>query len=301
MKQELPQRRSDMDDPRQRFPMPVRSLDDLPPGARAIVQQRRTPPSMLRIPPGAYPFRRAVWGVELPFGWRRTPERILLFDQEMITVIEVDPQGNTTTTEIPLASLIKIHHAAILLYSYLELVWVEGPHVEVKKIEYNSVGQHLIEREIDRVRALHPPCLPPALAGERETILAPLPLKFRNYMRSSLLNDEHLLAAVFQPAIRQATGPFHPYIAPNRAVGVTERCVIVIEDRQHQRFSETDYAILQHFYPLSHIHHIAFETRPDVSWLRLQHGPAGIAQQTDIPLLPDPLDVLRSVLSVSRA
>ncbi len=70
-------------------------------------------------------------------------------------------QGNPITTDIPLMSLFKVHHVAILLYAYLELVWVEGSHVEVKKIEYNSVGQHLIEREIDRVRALHPPCLSP--------------------------------------------------------------------------------------------------------------------------------------------
>lgn len=300
LKQELAQRRID---PRQRFPMPVRGMDDLLPGVRAIVEQRRAQPSILRIPPGAYPIRRAVWGLELPFGWRRTPERFLLFDQDAITVIEIDPSGNPITTDIPLMSLFKVHHVAILLYAYLELVWVEGSHVEVKQIEYNSVGQHLIEREIDRVRALHPPCFSPDTipAQNRETILAPLPFKFRNYMRSSLLNDEHLLAAVFQPAIRRGPGRLRPYLTPNRAIGVTERCLIVIEDRQHQRFSEADYAILRYFYPLSHIQNIAFETLPDVSWLRLQHSAMGVSQQTDIPLLPDPLNALRGVLSISRA
>ncbi len=222
----------------------------------------------------------------------------MLFDQDAITIIESDPMS---VTDVPLASLIEIHHVAILLYSYLELVWVEGSHVEVKKIEYNSVGQYLIEREIDRVRALHPPCLSPAAAQDRQAILAPLPLKFRNYLRSSLLNDEHLLAAVYQPAIRQAAGPFRPYISPNRALGVTERCLILIEDRKHQRFSEADYAILQYFYPFSHIQHIAIETTPDVGSLQLQHRAAGVFQQTDIPLMPDQLDVLRGVLSISRA
>jgi hypothetical protein len=295
------QARLDPRDPRQRFPTPIHAMDDLPPGVRALLQPHRTPPSILCIPPGAYPVRRTVWGVELPFGWRRTPERFLLFDQATITVIENDPQGNMTTTDIPLAALIEIHHVAVLLYAYLELVWVDGAHIEVKKVEYNSVGQYLLEREIDRVRALHPPCLSPAAAQDREAILAPLPFKFRNYLRSSLLSDEHLLAAVYQPAIHRAVGPLHTYIAPNRALGVTERCLIVIEDRQHQRYSEADYAILQYFYPLRYLQNITVDTTPEVSWLRLQHGAAGGVQQTDIPLMPEPLDVLRGVLSVSRA
>jgi hypothetical protein len=295
------QARLDPRDPRQRFPVPIHAMDDLPPGVRDLVQPRRTPPAILRIPPGAYPIRRTVWGIELPFGWRRTPERFLLFDQETITIVESDPLGNITATDIPLAALIEIRHVAVLLYAYLELVWVDGGHIEVKKVEYNSVGQYLLEREIDRVRALHPPCLSPAPAQDREAILAPLPFKFRNYLRGSLLSDEQLLAAVFQPAIRRAVGPLHTYIAPNRALGVTERCLIVIEDRQHQRYSEADYAILQYFYPLSHLQNITVDTTPEVGWLRLQHGAAGSVQQTDIPLMPEPLDVLTGVLRVSRA
>jgi hypothetical protein len=291
------QARHDPRDPRQRFPTPVRSLDDLPPDVRAVVQPRRAQPSILRIPPGTYPIRRAVWGIELPFGWRRTPERFLLFGDDAITVIEPD---SMTVTDIPLASLIEIRHVAVLLYAYLELVWVDGMHIEVKKIEYNSVGQHWIEREIDRIRALHPPCLSLAAPQDCEAILAPLPFKFRNYLRSSLLDSEHLLAAVYQPAIRRSAKPFHAYIAPNRAIGVTERCLIVIEDRKHQRFSEADYAILQYFYPLTHLQNIAVETTPDVGWLRLQHGAAGVIRQTDIPLMPDQLDVMRGVLSVRR-
>jgi hypothetical protein len=298
IEQELAQKRID---PRERFPTLLGSIEDVRPGARAVVEQRRAQLPILRIPPGAYPFQRRVWGVELPFGWRRTPERILLFDPNMITVIETDLSGQTTVTDIPLAALIEIHQVAILLYSYLELIWVDGAHIETKRLEYNSVGEHFIEERIGRVRALHPPCLPPAAAQDRETTMAPLPYKFRNYLRSSLLDDEHLITAVFQPAMRRSAGRLRPYVAPNRALGVTERCLIVIEDRRHGRLSETDYAILHYFYPLSYLQNITFETAPDVGWLRLQQGTVGGVQQTDIPLMPDQLDVLRGVLSVSRA
>jgi hypothetical protein len=297
MKQAFFQKRAAMNEPRQRFPTLVHSVEELPPSLQEMVlpyQSGETP--IVRIPPGHYPFPRTLWRFLLPFGWRRTPERIMVFEPETITVIESDPDGPVTATSIPRAFLLKIHLVVVLLYSYIELVWVDGDHVETKKIEYNTVGEALIRRGMDRLRAACPPCLPPAETRAREELLAPLPIKFRHYLRSSLLPDEQLYAAVYQPVIRQGSGPFRPRLSPNRAVGITERCMIVIEDRHDSASSDVDYAIYQYFYPFSHIQHVAVETLPDVTWLKLQHGSGEVTQETDLALLPANAEALWTVL-----
>ena len=107
MKQALIQSRVEMNDPRQRFPMKVSGVEDLPPQVRAALHHPSDPRSILRIPSGAYPIRRTVWFVELPFGWRRTPERFLVFGDTVLTVIEIEPGGIVTTTDIPVACFSK--------------------------------------------------------------------------------------------------------------------------------------------------------------------------------------------------
>jgi hypothetical protein len=297
MKQALPHNRAAMFEPRQRFPMPVYSAEELSPLLRAKMPPYQPGEThIIRIPPGYYPFQRAMWRFKLPFGWRRTPERIMVFEPDAITIIESDPDGLVTATSVPRVSLLKIHVVVVLLYSYIELVRVDGDHVETKRIEYNTVGEPLILRGMDRIRAAYPPCLPPATVPAREEILAPLPFKFRHYLRASLLPNEQLRAAVYQSTIRQGVGPFRPEISPNRAVGITERHMVLIEDRRDSFSSDVDYAVFQYFYPLSHIQHMAVEVMPDVSWLRLQHGSAGVTQATDLALVPANADALWAVL-----
>ncbi|RPI96679.1 MAG: hypothetical protein EHM39_10630 [Chloroflexi bacterium] len=281
-------------DPRRRFPIPISAVDDLlPPVRAALIQPASTSQRIIRIPPGAYPIRRSAWLFELSFGWRRTPERFLGFGDDCLTIAEINDDGKVSAAQIPLACLLEIHMETVLLYSSLEFVWMQGKHIETKKIEYNTVGETLIRRQIDRTRAACPTMLAPIPVPPREETLAPLPLKFRNYLRSCLLPGEPLHAAVFQPAIRQTAGTFRPYISPNRAIGITERFVILVEDRQvlrrGERSAERDYAMIEHFYPLQHIEHITLDTTPDVSWLRLhyaQHVQHGGGADVGIPLLP---------------
>lgn len=290
---EAARNRLDPRDIRRRFVMPVRASEDLPPAVRSIVQSFNPPPSILRIPSGAYPIPRRIWRINLPFGWRFTPERFVLFNPDKITIIETD---SMTLTDIPLTALSGIHHRVILLYAYLELTWEDGAQTRTKRMEYNSVGQFLIDREVNRIRALHPPCLAPDEVPDRAALLASLPFKFRNYLRDSLLPDEHLIAAVFQPAIWQGSGLFRAPIAPNRTLGITERWLIVLEDEQHLRRVETNYAILHYFYPLSQLRHVSAELTPEIGYLHLQFG---TADPVDIPLDPDSLDLLRDALQLA--
>ncbi|MCC6612526.1 MAG: hypothetical protein IT320_03550 [Anaerolineae bacterium] len=284
-------------EPRDRFPILVTSIGKLSASLQQAVQPYCSGEThIVRIPPGYYPFRR-MWGrLELPFGWRRTPERIMVFEPDAITIIESDPAGQVTTTTVLRTALLKIHVFVELLYAYIELVWVDGNAIETRKFEYNTVGEALILQGIDRLRAAYSPCLPAAQVDDREKTPARLPLKFHNYLRGSLLPDEQLLAAIFQPAIWQRTGVLRQCLSPNRAVGITERQIILVEDRKDRFSVEVNYSTVCCFYPLAHIQHMDVEVTEDASRLKLQHGCGGVMQATDIALSPANAEAVWSIL-----
>ncbi len=284
-------------EPRQQFPTLVTSVGKLSAPLQEAVRPHCSNTShIVRIPPGYYPFRR-TWGkFRGSFGWRQTPERILVFEPDTITIIESNPAGLVTTTSVARTALLKIHVFVFLLYSYFELVWVDNDHIETRAFEYNTVGEKFIQQGIDRLRTAYPPDLPPAPVEDREALLARLPLKFRNYLRDSLLPDEQLYTAIFQPAIRQATGLIHPYLGPDRAVGITERQIILVENRRDRLSAEVGYSTYCCFYPLTHIQHITIEATGDISWLKLRHGYGNVTQATDIALLPTNAGVLEAIL-----
>ncbi|MBZ0321424.1 MAG: hypothetical protein K8L91_33740 [Anaerolineae bacterium] len=284
-------------EPRQQFPTLVTSVAKLSAPLQEAIRPHCSDTShIVRIPSGYNTSRRMWGGVRLPFRWRQTPERILIFDPDTIRIIESHPAGRVTTTAVPRTALLKIHVYVLLLYSYLELVWVDSDHLETGTFEYNTVGEALILQGIDRLRAAYPPCLPPPVVEERAEVLARLPLKFRNYLRDSLLPGEQLYAAVFQPAIRQASGFVRPYLSPDRAVGITERQLILVENRRDRFFSEANYSTYCCFYPLAHIQHMTLEVTDKVTWLKLQHGCGSVTQATDIALSSPHAEALWAVL-----
>lgn len=288
-------------EPRQLFPTLVTSVETLSAPLQEALRPHCSETShIVRIPPGYYPFRRVVGKIHLPFGWRQTPERILAFDPEAIIIVESNPAGLVTTTPVPRTALFKIHVFVFLLYSYLELVWADRDHVETRTFEYNTVGERFVLQGIDRLRAAYPPALPPAPVGDQKAMLTPLPLKYRNYLRDSLLPDEQLYTAIFQPAIRQGTGLLRTYLAPDRAVGITARQLIMVENRRDRFASEEDYATYCCFYPLAQIQHMSIEAAADVSWLKLQHSCGGVTQTTDIALLPNNAEALWAILQKTR-
>jgi hypothetical protein len=125
---------------------------------------------------------------------------------------------------------------------------------------------------------------------------------FRNYVRRSLLPAESLCAVVYQPGIRRAKDRFHRLISPNRTIAITERCILVIEDqrhRVHRRYAAgTDYAVIRHFYPLSHIACATFEPGADALWLRLKLGAPALAQEASFPLESPGAEVLRGAFRI---
>jgi hypothetical protein len=287
---------------RPQFPTEVRSIGDLPEPVGEAIRQQQPGHSIwciIRIPPHEYPVRRTTWRLELPFGWRTTPDRTLVFGEQEITAVEVDQHGILTVTPIPLDSLVEIHVVEVLLYAFIEFIWADA-WIEAKRVEYNSVGSRLIQRAVDEIRATFQPCLPPAARSQPEISLAELPLKFRNHLRSSLIPAEQLLAVTYQPAIRRQTGRLHPFLSPNRAVAITERCLISVEDQRHRKRwldgVDTDYSVVRRFYPLSRVERLSFDPAPEAHWLNLRLGIGGVTRETAIPLAPAGAEALRAVL-----
>lgn len=275
-----------------RFPKMIRSIETISVPVAEVIRQHQSVdsiPYMIVIPPGAYPVPRTAWGFALPFGWRKTPERTLVFGQDTLMVIEVEQSKVSTAISIPLAALFEVHLFQMLLYSWIELVWADHGGVKVIKVEYNSVGERLIWRGVTQIRNTFPRHTFQGSDTQPGMDLADFPFKFRSYLHGSLMAEEHLATAVYQPAIRPKPKRWQRFISPNRTVAVTDRNIIVIED-QRNRFrrgdvADADYAISQHFHPLAQLQHALVESGSDADRLRLRFGNENATYDVAIPMV----------------
>ncbi len=274
----------------ERFPRKVQALDELPgPVADAVLSQQ--PAESIRliivIPPGAYPVRRSIWGFELPFGWRRTPERTLVFGPDRFTLVEVAGGEPAAPVTVPLAALLELYHFQVLLYSWLELRWSEAGEVRAVRAEYNSVGTSLLWQGLSTIRDsfARQPLRGPAVRPED---LAGFPFKFRSYTHASLMDGEPLAGAVFQPAIRPEGKRWGRYVAPNRVIALTDRNLILIEDQRHRlRWGDrgdADYAVIQRFFPLDRLQSAELVPDPAYDELVLRFEQGGAIHEARIPL-----------------
>ena len=208
----------------------VASLDDLPPVIAAAIRQHTTAAaiqSLLVLPPQSYPLYRARRWRILPFGWRVTPERVLVFTPEALFVAEPDAAGHVAMRAVPLADVLACDMTVNLLYGCLGLHWIVDGQVAVQRLEFSTVRLHLIRAALDTWRAGLPHPAGDAAPG---ISLAGLPLKFRNYLRTALLPGEQVRAACFQPEISLGGGWFQPRLTPNRTVALTDWHVIVLAE-----------------------------------------------------------------------
>jgi len=211
-------------------------------------------PLILNIPSQEYPILRHNWRRVLPFGWRITPRRVVAFGADRLVVLTEIAGDQFSETVIPYPALLALRVTTVLLYGQLDLVWAGRDGAEHLTVEFNVAGRNLLYRGLDTVRqAAAPPVAAPDSPPAART-LADLPLKFRNYARFSLLPGEVLLGAVYQDHIRRSEGWRHPQIAPNRAVAVTDRHVLMIEDGERMR---ADYAMIVSYIPRQHVQPIS--------------------------------------------
>lgn len=281
------------------FLVPVASMDELPEPVQAAIRHCMPDSDicqMISIPPQQYPIWQSSWRRHLPFGWRKTPRRTLVFGQDLLVIVEAPPDAGLNTIVIPFDALLDINLVTVLLYAYLEFTWTGPAQVDVLRIEFNLVGEPLVRRGIDRVRSrIAARTQPSAAPGTTDLSLKQLPLKFRNYLRQSVLPGEALRAAVFQPAIRQPGAKLRPWLSPNRAVAVTDQHIIVIEE-DLRRAVHHNYTVNTHFFPLHSIRAARFDTGPDAHWLHLELGSEARTRALAVPLLEPAAAALREVL-----
>jgi hypothetical protein len=236
---------------------------------------------LLVMPPQEYALSRKNWLRYLPFGWRVTPVRWLAFGACQLTVIEAQPGGTYSRTIIPYPAILSVRLVSVLLYAYVEFAWLDGANVQRMTIEFNFVGERLVQIGLTHLRTALSVSLRHGAPAATPPALRDLPLKFRNYLRTSLLPTEHLLDVVYQPAVRQPESRLRRYLSPNRAIGLTDQSLILVEeDHPHSR---RDYMMVQHYYSLAHLRAARF-SGADPVWLRLWMGEQTRGEEVRLPL-----------------
>lgn len=264
----------------------VESLDGLPretASALNALARGQTLHGLVVIPPQEYPVVRSGRWLHLPFWWRITPRRTLAFGEREILCVSIDSAGRTVSHVIPLAAITALEIATVLLYAWAEFAWMHNGQVERLKVEFNAVGEHLMRRKIERIRgAAFPEC--PAFVVPDPTVhdhVAAMPLKFRNYLHFALLRGETLRAAIYQPAFRRGPGRFRPYLAPSRAIGVTDRAIVIVEE---DVAGHTTYGVITRYLPLEKLADVTFEPDEHCTWLRLRVGQGEASDVARLPL-----------------
>lgn len=276
----------------ERFPRKV-TREEVPEAVWRALARAEDPAAislLLIMPPQEYALARKNWLRYLPFGWRMTPPRWLAFGVCQLTVIEAGPDDIYHTTIIPYSAILDVQLVSVLLYAYVEFAWLEAAGVKQLSIEFNFVGERLVQTGLDHLRAAlrvgvrqGEPVAPPAAMGD-------LPLKFRNYLRGSLLPSEPLLNVAYQPAVRRPESRLRRYLSPNRAIALTDHCLILIEEDHPQ--SRRDYMMVQRYYPLAHLQSALFGG-DDPVWLRLWLGEQTRGEEVRLPLHADAAAALR--------
>ncbi len=280
------------------FPERVKAVEDLPPATAAVVLQHvpaAAVQGILALPPQSYPFRRASRWRMLPFGWRDTPHRTLVFTPDALLIVEVEPDGTLAPRRVALADLIGLRLETNLLYGCLTLDWAEDGQAHTLALEFNTVGERLLRRDLDRFRAGIPAAAEPAAGAD----LGHMPFKFRSLLRLALLPEEVIQAAIFQPELGRTHAWFGPRLAPNRAVALTNRHVIVAEENAERWVP--DYGLTIGFYPRRSVRGLRVETRDDLAWATLRLGLGTVSLDKLFPLADEHAAALEAAFAALDA
>ncbi len=277
----------------------VDSLDTLPRETAAAIQAQahgQALDGLLVIPPQEYPVVRSGRLLHLPFLWRITPKRTLAFGERDLICVSVDSHGQAITHTIPLNSIISLEIATVLLYAWAQFTWTAHGQVETLKIEFNAVGEHILRRRLGAIRGVSfaPHCELIARDPDVESDAAAMPLKFRNYLNYALLKGEALRAVLFQPAFRRGEGRLRPYLAPNRAIGLTDRSVVLVEE---DVAGHNTYGVITRYFPLEKIADARFESDDHCVWLSMAIGESGATQTVRLPVQTSRAPALEAALA----
>jgi hypothetical protein len=257
------------------FLYPVPTVDDLAAPVAEIArhelarqlaarQQPFAPHSILVVPPQDYPRFRQTRFFSVAYGERVTPQRTLLFGPDRLTVIERDT--GLRRIDIPYAALVSVEMAVVLLYAYVAFRWMNGDRLETLKIEYNAVGEAFIRDAVQHLRSTWPQAAT-ATGDQTQAILKPLPMKFRNYLRLSLLPGEQVGGVVFQPAIGSPRRWLRPRLSGDRTVALTTAGITLVEEEASWSLG---YGVATRYFPAESIIRIDLEPSGNLVWARIR-------------------------------
>lgn len=263
---------------REQFPRRVHTIDELPEAVYGVLEQHHATHDLTKlivIPPQQHLIPRTSWRRVLPFGWRWTPHRTLVFEDQQVLIIEGTRADAINTISIPILDLIALQVDVVLLYSYFALRWTTDQQIEHCKIEFNAVELRLFEPKLRQLQQIiaqtslsHHHAPPPPVSTRH------FPLKYHNYGRISLLDGEEIRFARYHPPLRQPGKHFRPFISPNRAILLTEQHLIVLEDElpHISHMGGSNYRINRVFYPRSKVLSARAETHSELDWLCVTVG-----------------------------
>lgn len=194
------------------FPYPVAHVTQLNSAVQQALsdQPGDSPASLLVVPP----FRHIG---RLPGGsgkgsWRRgsvrrqSPEWTLALTGDRLIAVARQPlTAQIEVTTIPFESMVAFEWGAILLYSWLEIVWAD-PELRYTRIEYNTVGEPLLRELLATLQRAILARRQQPLAADMPVSIEPLfdaSMKFYNMLRlHALLADERVYAYCFEPTIK---------------------------------------------------------------------------------------------------
>jgi hypothetical protein len=194
------------------FPYPVTHLTQLHDAVQQALsdQLSDSPASLLVIPPfrhiGRMPDGR-------PKGsWLRGSPRIpspewtlVLTSDRLIAVARQRTTSQVEVTAIPFESMFAFEWGAILLYSWIEIVWAD-PDLRRTRIEYNTVGEPLLRELLATLQRAVLARRQPPMDTHAHVSIEPLfdaSMKFYNMLRlHALLDDEYTEAYCFEPTLR---------------------------------------------------------------------------------------------------
>jgi hypothetical protein len=258
---------------RTEHPYLVESLQDLPDRLRQLAEQALEPKDLVEtifvMPAQSLPRNFGGRG-----GMHLAPERALLFTAQGLLYVqgEAPPKKADQVVALRGDQILYARLTLILLYGQLEFYAVVGKTPKHLIVQYNTVGQDLLQPALLRFLQLSQgEQLFSAESGENHTdeylqTLGQVSFKLRNGLRSYAMQPgERLLGCVYQPRMMEKVlGIFPRLVAPAAFLALTEHNILLLEDG---RTNSTSYGYFITFCPRSCVKGV--EASPDARWHRV--------------------------------